>query len=163
MVDAAQEMRVIIRARVTDIPDDPLRRPTTLGDLGFANVLSRPFNRMVAAEGHDGVFISPRFDSEKPVSEWFAYDVNVKGKKNEEELLALPHKVNIASRQGENWRGMRRESYLNITSNFLCRVFVLRENWSDSAKSRCKSYVWGGRSQQEWMAQMRQNNDKATN
>jgi hypothetical protein len=103
MFDPTEEVRVVIRVCVTDLPGNPLGRHTTLAELFSANVLHRPINQVVTAAGYDGVFIPPGFNSEKPVNKWFIYDLNVSGQKNRDELLKLPHKVYLASSHGGNW------------------------------------------------------------
>jgi hypothetical protein len=32
---------------------------------------------------------------------------------------------------------------------------VLRDVWVDQAKQRCKSYIWGGRLEQQWLAKIK--------
>jgi hypothetical protein len=103
MLNPEDEARIIIWARVTDIPGDPYRRHTTLGELFSANFPFRPFNLQITPDGYDGVILPPYFWSEKPVNKWFIYDLNVKGTKSKEELAATPHKVFLASKQEDKW------------------------------------------------------------
>jgi hypothetical protein len=103
MLNPDEEMRVIIRVRVTDIPGDMCRRHTTLGEMFSEKVLFRPIKQNITPDGYDGIVLLPGFDSPNPVKAWFVYDLNVKGKKTQEELLMTTHKVFLASKQGEDW------------------------------------------------------------
>jgi hypothetical protein len=103
MIDPEAEIRVIIHARVTDIPGNPYRRHITLGELFSEKVLHRPFKQAITPEGYDNVTIPPDFESEKPVKRWFIYDFNVEGEKTREELAATPHKVYLACKQENDW------------------------------------------------------------
>jgi hypothetical protein len=98
-----EERRIVIHARVTDIPGDPRERDITLGQLFSAKVPCRSFQQKITPEGYDHVVIPPQFDSEEPVKRWFIYDLNVKGKKTREELLRTPHKVYLACKQEGDW------------------------------------------------------------
>jgi hypothetical protein len=102
MADIKEELRIVIRARVTDIPGPPRSRYITLADLFAAKVLRRNYQHAITSKGYDGVIIPPDFDSEKPVNRWFVYDLNVTGEKTREELLTLPHKVYLACKQGDS-------------------------------------------------------------
>jgi hypothetical protein len=42
------------------------------------------------------------------------------------------------------------------------RIFVPRDMWIDSAKKQCISYKWGGRAEQEWLAQIRKESTERT-
>jgi hypothetical protein len=42
------------------------------------------------------------------------------------------------------------------------REFVPRDSWIEEAKTRCKSHVWGGRREQEWLANIKQDSTRAT-
>jgi hypothetical protein len=103
MINPDEEVRIVIQARVTDIPGVPRRRDIALGELFSEMVLGRPFQQAITPEGYDGVVIPPEFDSEKPVNRWFIYDFNVNGEKTREELLATPHKVYLACRKEDDW------------------------------------------------------------
>jgi len=137
-MDSSTQMRAIIFVCVTDLPGEPLRRHTTLGEIFCSEVLHRPLNTQLHPSGYDGMIILEGFDSDKPVRRWFIYDLNVKGPLSQEELVAMiPHKVFLASRECGKW------------------TFISRDMWNESAKSRCKGYVWGGRREQEVVAAMR--------
>jgi hypothetical protein len=78
---------------VTDLLGNPNRRDVTLGELFSEKVLSRPIKQRSTPDGYDSVIIPLDFNSEKPINRWFICDLNVKGKKTKEELLATLHKV----------------------------------------------------------------------
>jgi hypothetical protein len=103
MINPEDEMRIVIRVRVTDLPGDPYRRDVTLGELFSEKVLGRPMKQTITPDGYDGVVIPPEFNSDKPVNRWFIYDLNVKGEKTKEELLATPHNVYLACKQNDDW------------------------------------------------------------
>jgi hypothetical protein len=96
-------LRVIIRACVTDIPGNKLARPTRLAQDFSEQVRNRPFNNNPKAECHDSEHVLPNFDSDNAVKAWFIIDFNVKCSLSKEEVLALPHEVYHASRQGDSW------------------------------------------------------------
>jgi hypothetical protein len=102
-MDTTQEIRVIIRVCVTDLPGDPHRRHTTLGELFSESILHRPIQQQITATGYDGIVIPPGFSSEKPVNKWFIYDLNVQSTKTRDEMLRVPHKVYLASRREDDW------------------------------------------------------------
>jgi len=136
-INPEDEVRIIIRVRVTDIPGDRYRRDVTLGELCSESGLFRPIKHQITPDGYDHVVIPPGFDSEKPVGRWFIYDLNVKGPKTREELLAIPHKVYLACKNKDDW------------------VFVPRDTWLNAAKNYCTTYTWGGRVEQEWLAKIK--------
>jgi len=104
MTALQNETRVIIRVQVTDLPGDIYRRHTTLGELFSAKVLLRSIKQTISIDGYDGIIIPPNFNSEKPISRWFIYDLNVTGKKTQAELLETPHKVYLACKQeNDEW------------------------------------------------------------
>ena len=99
-----KESRIIIRARVTDIPGDPYRRPITLGDLFCTQVLRRSFNTTITASSFDFVNIPQGFDSDDPVKRWFIYDLNVACRPEPQDLLErVPHQVYQASFIDDKW------------------------------------------------------------
>lgn len=77
--------------------------PTRLAQDFSEQVRNRPFNNNRQAECHDSEHILPRFDSDNAVKAWFIIDFNVKCSLSKEEVLALPHEVYLASRQGDSW------------------------------------------------------------
>lgn len=103
MIDPEAEIRVIIHARVNDIPGEKGRRYLTLAEIFSTKVLGRPFRREIKPEGYDGSIIPPDFDSEKPLKRWFIYDLNVKGTKTKPELAVTPHKVYLACLRDGDW------------------------------------------------------------
>ncbi|KAF2254380.1 hypothetical protein BU26DRAFT_514305 [Trematosphaeria pertusa] len=112
-----EESRIIIRARVTDIPGDSCRRPITLGEIFCTKILGRPFNTEVTASKFDAVHI--------PYG--FIYDLNVACNLEEQELLArIPHHVYQASLVDNQW------------------IFVKRDAWLPNAKGYCAMFCWGG-------------------
>ncbi|KAI9785816.1 MAG: hypothetical protein M1816_008208 [Peltula sp. TS41687] len=129
--------RIIIRACVTDVPGDPQARFQTLGNLFCEQFLRRPFNPQLQVDSYDHMYIPPGFDSDQSLRRWFIYDFNVTGMLSSEELLVIPHMVFQASRQDDKW------------------IFIPRERWIEEAKKRCSSYVWGGRAEQNMVAEMR--------
>jgi len=137
MIKPEDEIRIAIRVRVTDLPGDPNRRDVTLGELFSEKVLFRPIKPVTTVDGYDGVVLMGGFNSKNPVDVWFIYDLNVRGKKTREELLATPHKVYTASKHNDDW------------------VFVPKDSWIDTVKTKAKMYSWGGKTQQEELANMR--------
>lgn len=103
MIDPDEEIRIIIHARVTDIPGELGRRYLTLIELFAKKLMDRPFQRQITPDGYDGSTIPPDFDSDQPIKRWFIYDLNVKGPKTREELVATTHKVYLACKRDEDW------------------------------------------------------------
>jgi hypothetical protein len=64
-------MRIIIRARVTEIPGNANRRDISLGEIFLEKVLSRPFRREITPQGYDLAIIPPSFNLENPVSIYY--------------------------------------------------------------------------------------------
>ncbi|KAH6706298.1 hypothetical protein DL95DRAFT_411718 [Leptodontidium sp. 2 PMI_412] len=122
---ADNPLRVVIRVCVTDIPGNKLARATRLAHDFSEQVRRRPFNNNLNAECHDSEHLLPNFDSDNAVRAWFLFDFDVKGPLTKGEVLALPHEVYHASRQGDAW------------------VFIPRERWIDSARKYCSMYKWG--------------------
>jgi len=98
-IDSTSPARVCIRACVTDVPGEPLSRTTTLGQEFCRKMLNRQFRSKPALEGYDHDHIPPSFDSLKPVSVWFVFDLNVTSELTREELSGVPHYVYLASKQ----------------------------------------------------------------
>ena len=61
------------------------------------------------------MYIPPGFDSDQLVKRWFIYDLNVIGRLKEEELLAIPYMVFLASQQNDKWYNTK-IPYLKIYS-----------------------------------------------
>lgn len=102
--DYSTEMRVIIRVCVTDIPGNPLARFLTLGDIFCKQYFHRPLNSIPNTKVYDGMVILDGFDSGKPVNRWFIYDINVKGPRSRQELVAeVPHRVFLARNDKGTW------------------------------------------------------------
>lgn len=100
---ADNPLRVVIRVCVTDIPGNKLARATRLAHDFSEQVRRRPFNNNLNAECHDSEHLLPNFDSDNAVRAWFLFDFDVKGPLTKGEVLALPHEVYHASRQGDAW------------------------------------------------------------
>jgi len=135
MNNTKDEIRIIIRVQVNNLPGDPNRRHLTIGELFSEKVLFRPIDYTIRPDGYDNVVIPPGFDSDKPVNRWFIIDLNVKGPKTRAELLDTPHKVYLACKNDDNW------------------TFVPRDIWIESAKKQCDNFTWGGKVEQGWLAQ----------
>ncbi|RDW64321.1 uncharacterized protein DSM5745_09732 [Aspergillus mulundensis] len=133
----ANSMRVLVYARVTDIPGLPQKRYLALGDLVARQLLSRNFHASVHPPVYDHVHIPADFDSEQPLERWFIFDLNVRKALPRSELLQLPHLVYFASRQGDKW------------------IFLKRDNSIERAKSKAASFAWGGRLEQKLFAELR--------
>jgi hypothetical protein len=103
----SDQTRVIIYACVTDVPGNPQARHHTLRDLFCNQVLKRPLSATLQVSGYDNIYIPPGFDSDQPVKRWFIYDLNVTGTLEDDELLAIPHMVFLASRQDSAWKGAK--------------------------------------------------------
>jgi hypothetical protein len=102
-MDYSTEMRVIIRACVTDIPGEPRGRYTALGNMFCIQFLGRPLNARPNPSCYGGVYMLDGFDSDKPVKRWFIYDINVKCPYTQEKLpLNVTHKVFLASKQTDS-------------------------------------------------------------
>lgn len=99
----ADPRRVLLRVSVTDIPGCKQKRFHTLGNDFSLYQLKRPIRDKPSLLGYDHPHIPGEFDSEQPLKRWFIYDFNVEGPLTEEQTLALPHDVYLASRQGQNW------------------------------------------------------------
>ncbi|KAH8719337.1 hypothetical protein GQ44DRAFT_775471 [Phaeosphaeriaceae sp. PMI808] len=95
--------RVIIRVYVTDIPAKPVEWVYRLGRDFCQQILNRPFNKNLQDECHDAMHFLPNCDSEDNVNAWFLYDFNVTGPLDKGQILAIPHEVYHATRQGESW------------------------------------------------------------
>lgn len=92
--------RIIIYARVTDIEGCPQGRHIKLGNDFCQDVLARPFKSTLRPGGYDHVHIPGGFDSDGPLKRWFILDLDVTQPLSREDVLRLPHKVYLASRQG---------------------------------------------------------------
>lgn len=52
---------------------------------------------------YDAEHCLPNFDSNQDVKAWFLYDFNVTGTLDKTEIMKIPHKVYLATRQKESW------------------------------------------------------------
>lgn len=95
-------MRVVIWVVVTDIPGEPLRRHTTLGEDFCQQTLYRQF-RAQPGDVHDGVSVPDGFEKEEAVKRWFVYDLDVTESLDQSQLMEIPHQVYIASRKDNEW------------------------------------------------------------
>jgi len=130
--------RVILYIRVTDLPGSPQNRHNTLGNLFCQQILNRNFNNQVQVSNYDYMHLPPNFDTDKPVRRWFVFDLNVNCRLSKEEVLSLPHDVYSVSQQDDEWR------------------FLEKPHYVDKAKNICSTYCWGGRREQELVAQMKE-------
>jgi hypothetical protein len=96
-------VRVLIRARLWDIPGDREQRVYRLGRDFCIQNLRRELNIKITPEGYDAMHFLPRFDSCDDLTTWFIYDFNVTSSLNTEELLNIPHQVYHATRQDDSW------------------------------------------------------------
>jgi methylsterol monooxygenase len=96
-------LRVIIRVCVSEIPGDPQRRHTTLGEAVCRQVLNREFTTDLQASGYDHVHIPADFDSDGPLNKWFIFDFGVKEELSTDEVLQIPHLVFLARLDGDKW------------------------------------------------------------
>lgn len=96
-------LRVVIRVRVQDIPSDRYRRVRCLGNIFCEQVLGREMNHALEAECHDADHYLPSCDSANDVKAWFIYDFNVTGPLDKAELMKIPHRVYLATRQEDSW------------------------------------------------------------
>ncbi|KAH8585954.1 hypothetical protein B0O99DRAFT_93701 [Bisporella sp. PMI_857] len=119
-------LRVIIRVRVMDIPSGRNARVRCLGNIFCQQILSRQMNHDLKAECHDAEHCLPNFDSKYDVKAWFLYDFNVTGPLDKAEVMKIPHKVYLATRQEDSW------------------IFTSRDLWVENAKNYCATYTWGG-------------------
>jgi len=88
------EHRVLIRARVVDIPGDPLKRPWTLWQSFCHEKLKRdPIYDSDSGERRDELHIPGGFDASTDIKRWFLIDVGVRGPKSPAEHLCLHYKV----------------------------------------------------------------------
>lgn len=99
----AHSMRVLVYARVSDIPGNPQARHIALGDLLTGNLLGRRFYATPRPPVYDHVHIPADFDSSEPLERWFIFDLNVGETLSRSEVTRLPHLVYLASRQGDDW------------------------------------------------------------
>ncbi|KAL3471209.1 hypothetical protein BJX99DRAFT_263488 [Aspergillus californicus] len=130
-------MRIIIYVCVADIPGNPQRRHITLGDAVCADLLSRKFYAALQPTVYDHVHIPADLDSPLPLKRWFVFDLNVQETLSYTDVTRLPHRVYLASRQGDDW------------------MFIKRDRYTEKAKSRAASYPWGGHLEQKLVSEMR--------
>jgi hypothetical protein len=95
-------MRVVIWVVVTDIPGEPLRRHTTLGEDFCQQTLHRQF-RAQPGDVHDGVSVPDGFEKGEAVKRWFVYDLDVTKSLDQSQLMEILHQVYIASRKDNEW------------------------------------------------------------
>ncbi|KAI9680582.1 MAG: hypothetical protein M1817_004022 [Caeruleum heppii] len=101
------------------------------------HLLDRDFQDQLRSTSYDSVHIPPDFDSPLPLKRWVIYDFNVTSEMSKDKLGFLEHKCFMASRQGDEM------------------IFIEKEQWFSKAKHVCQSYVWGGKSEQKIVAEMR--------
>ncbi|KAL6234335.1 hypothetical protein BDW75DRAFT_241234 [Aspergillus navahoensis] len=133
----AHPMRVLVYARVSDIPGHPQARHIALGDLLTGDLLGRKFHAIPRPPVYDHVHIPADFDSSQPLERWFIFDLNVGESLSRSEVTRLPHLVYLASRQGDQW------------------LFIRRDTSLEKAKTKAASFTWGGRSEQKLVSELK--------
>ncbi|KAI9368729.1 hypothetical protein BJX61DRAFT_202412 [Aspergillus egyptiacus] len=133
----APSMRIFVCVSVADIPGNPQRRHITLGNAVCRDLLSWRFRATPHPAVYDHVHIPADFDSASPVKRWFVFDLNVRERLSYHDVTKLPHRVYLASRQGDEW------------------MFIQRDNWTERAKSEAASFTWGGQLEQKLVCEMR--------
>ncbi|KAL4943989.1 hypothetical protein BDV06DRAFT_220758 [Aspergillus oleicola] len=136
----AHPMRIVVCVCVSDIPGNPQARHIALGDAVCRDLFSRKLHTTVCPAVYDHVHIPGDFDSDQPLKRWFIFDLNVKETLSRNDVTRLPHLVYRASREGDKW------------------IFISRDKWTETARSRAASYTWGGRSEQKLVSEMRKQN-----
>ncbi|KAL4986290.1 hypothetical protein BDW68DRAFT_178907 [Aspergillus falconensis] len=134
----AHSMRVLVFARVSDIPGHPQARHIALGDLLTGDLLGRKFHAIPRLPVYDHVHIPADFDSSQPLERWFIFDLNVGESLSRIEVTRLPHLVYLASRQGDQW------------------ILIRRDTSVEKAKSKAASFTWGGRSEQKLVTELKE-------
>ncbi|PVH68699.1 hypothetical protein DL98DRAFT_474586 [Cadophora sp. DSE1049] len=134
------QIRVIIKAHLRDIPAETEQRVHRLGSDFCEQILGRPINIRVQRGGYDAIHFLPGFhsviQSDQNISRYFIYDFNFTGRLDKEELLEIEHKFYLATRIADAW------------------IFTPRKDWIDSAKSYASRYVWGGAGEQKILSSM---------
>jgi hypothetical protein len=100
---ACLQTRIIIKACVTDIPGEVLKRPITLGKLFCIKILNRELNTHIQRSGFDAVHVLGGYDSQTPLRRWFIYDLNVVEEIGKDELLTVPHSIYQAHLVKDDW------------------------------------------------------------
>ncbi|KAF2021973.1 hypothetical protein BU24DRAFT_417617 [Aaosphaeria arxii CBS 175.79] len=136
MATSDSPCRVAIHVKVTDIEGDPLARHLTLGQAFCTSVLSRDFHNQIQPDGYDAVHKPARFDSDEDISLNFLYDLGVKGRLSQDEVLKIPHSVYLASREQGNWN------------------FIPKPRPIGQVKLRARKYPWGGRLEQDMLEEL---------
>ncbi|KAJ0419686.1 hypothetical protein BJY00DRAFT_285740 [Aspergillus carlsbadensis] len=132
-----EPLRAVVYANVTDIPGNPQRRHNTLSEAFCEHVLNREFCMTYEPSCYDHVHIPPDFDSHNPLKRWFIIDLNVKEPLSRESVVQIPHLVYLASYQQDKWQ------------------FIARDKWKEKATKRADTFTWGGRREQNKVAEMR--------
>ena len=88
-MDYSTQMRVAVRVRVIDLPDEPLSHPWTLENIVCNEFLHYFLNSWPNSSGYDGIIILEGFNLDKPVEKWFIYNLNVKYALSQKELLII--------------------------------------------------------------------------
>lgn len=102
-----EPIRVLIYVRVTDLPGIPQARYHAVGQIVSQQLLSRDYKPNVQAPSYDYVHTAAKFDSDKPVREYFICDFNVTCRYSKPEILLLPHYVYYLSLQKDKWFSLR--------------------------------------------------------
>ncbi|QDS68495.1 hypothetical protein FKW77_010862 [Venturia effusa] len=136
---ASHQTRTIIKACVTDIPGDVLKRPFTLGELFCSKILNRQLNTRIPKADFDAVHIPGGYDSPDPLRRWFIYDLNVVEEMGKD----------------KTWN----DTAFRLPSPCRPGVFNEREIWADAARNYCAMFTWGGRTEQEMARKLRGANE----
>ena len=94
------ERRIIIHARVQDIPGRIEDRAKVLGASFVQQKYGRPLNWNLRSTIFDAVHIVPPQMSQHAVKAWFIYDLNVRQFKSKTEQSELPHETYKAVHDG---------------------------------------------------------------
>lgn len=99
--------RVIIKARLQDIPAETTQRVRRLGSDFCEQICGRPIDIRVKEGDYDAMHFLPGFDSTikdgENISRYFMYDFNVTGTLTKGELLQIEHRFYLATRDKDSW------------------------------------------------------------
>lgn len=144
---------MILRVLTIDIPGNLQDRQNTIARMFCKQVLNCLFNREIQVSKYDYSHVTPDFDSNTPVRRWFIYDLNVTHPLTRQEILSLAHVVYQVSQQGNKWYVSGTITHYDLI--WLSRFFIVKERWVENVKQYCNIYHWGGKLEQEKVAQMR--------
>ena len=93
-------IRIVIRARVTDIPGKPLDRFYTLGQLFCKQTPKGSFDEDPEHSPHDHAHVPGGFDSDEPLKRYFIYDLNIDQFLDTKDV---PYQVFLACKNDDKW------------------------------------------------------------